>query len=54
MWYVAPKSMTHSEDKEEIRHVFGLSDSAIIVTGVDGDFNDFWYKWNLARSYAEN
>ena len=51
---MAPKSMTHSEDKEETRHVFGLPDSAIVVIGVDGDFNDSWYKWNLASSFARN
>ena len=32
--------MAHSEDKEETRNVFGLPDSAIAVTEVDGDFND--------------
>ena len=50
----APESMTHSEDKEKTRHVFGLPDLAIVVIGVDGDCNDFWYRWNLASSYAEN
>ena len=32
--------MTNSEDEEETRHVFRLPDSAITVTGVDGDYND--------------
>ena len=45
--------MTHSEDKEETRHVFGLPDSAIVVTGVDEDCNDFWDRWNLASSSTE-
>ena len=48
------ESMTHSEDEEETRHLFGLPDSAIAVTRIDGDFNDSWYKWNLASSSAEN
>ena len=48
------ESMTHSEDEEETRHVFGLPDSVIAITGVDGDFNDSWYKWNLASSSAKN
>ena len=48
------ESMTHSEDKEETRHVFGLPDSTIDVTVVDGDFNDSWYKWNLASLFADN
>ena len=34
--------------------MFGLPDSAIVVTGVDGDFNDSWYKWNLVSSSAKN
>ena len=34
------ESMTHLEDEEETRHVFGLLDLAIVVIGVDGDFND--------------
>ena len=51
---MAPESMTHSKDEEETRHVFGLPDSAIVVTRVDGDFNDSWYKWNLTSSSAEN
>ena len=46
--------MTHSEDEEETKHVFGLPDSAIAITGVDGDCNDFWYRWNLASLSAEN
>ena len=46
--------MTHSEDEEEIKHLFGLLDLMIVVTGVDGDFNDSWYKWNLASSSVEN
>ena len=37
---MALESMTHSKDEEETRHVFGLFDLAIAVTGVDGDFND--------------
>ena len=51
---MAPESMTHSNDEEETRHVFGLLDSTIAVTGVDEDFNDSWYKWNLASSSVEN
>ena len=51
---MAPKSMTHLKDEEETRHVFGLPDSAIVVTGVDGNCNDFWYRWNLASSSIEN
>ena len=46
--------MTHSKDKEETKHVFGLPDSAIAVIEVDGDFNDSWYKWNLVSSFAKN
>ena len=46
--------MTHSGDEEDTRHVFRLPDSAIAVTGVDGDFNDSWYKWNLVSLSAEN
>ena len=46
--------MTHSEDEEETRHVFGLLDSSMDVIGVDGDFIDSCYKWNLTSSYAEN
>ena len=38
---MAPESMTHSEDEEETRHVFGLPYSMIAVTGVDGDCNIF-------------
>ena len=37
---MAPESMTHSEDDEDIRHLFGLPDSAIAVIGVDGDLNE--------------
>ena len=48
------KSMTHSEDEEETSHLCGLPDSAIAVIGVNGDFNDSWYKWNLANSSAVN
>ena len=51
---MAPKSMTHSEDEEEIRHLFGLPNSTIAVIGVDGDFNDSRFKWNLANSSAVN
>ena len=51
---MAPESMTHSEDEEETKHVFGLLDSAIVVIGVDGDCTDFWYRWNLVSSSAEN
>ena len=51
---MAPESMTHSEDEEETRHLFGLLKSTIAVIGVDGDFNDSWYKWNLANSSAVN
>ena len=46
--------MTHSEDEEETWHVFGLLDLVTVVTEVDGDYNDFWYRWNLASSSAEN
>ena len=46
--------MTHLEDEEETRHLFGLPYSAITVIRVDGDFNDSWYKWNLANSLAVN
>ena len=46
--------MTHSKDEAETRHLFGLPDSAIAVIRVDGDFNDSWYKWNLANSFAVN
>ena len=46
--------MTHSKDEEETRHLFRLPDSAIVANGVDGDFNDSGYKWNLANSSAEN
>ena len=46
--------MTHSEDEEETRHVFGLPNSAIVVTEVDGDCNDSWYEWNLVSSSVEN
>ena len=46
--------MTHSEDKEETRNAFGLLDSAVVVTGVDGDCNDFWYRWNLMSSSTKN
>ena len=51
---MAPKSMTHSEDEEETRHVFGLPNSVIAITEVDGSFNDSRYNWNLAISSAEN
>ena len=34
--------------------MFGFPDSAIVVTGINGDFNDSWYEWNLASSSAEN
>ena len=51
---MAPQSVTHSEDEEESRHVFGLLDSTIAITRVNGDFNDSWYKWDLASSSAEN
>ena len=46
--------MTYTEDEEDTRHVFGLPDSMIDVTGADGDFNDSWYKWNLASSSTKN
>ena len=46
--------MTHSEDEEETRHLFGLLDSAITVIGVDGDLDDSWYKWNIANSSTMN
>ena len=51
---MAPESRTHSKDEEETRQVFGLPDSTIVVTRVDGDCNDFWYRWNLASSSAKN
>ena len=51
---MAPESFTHSEDEEETRHLFGLLDSVIAVIGVGGDFNDSWYKWNLASSSTVN
>ena len=51
---MALELMTHSEDEGETRHVFGLPDSAIAVTRVDGDCNDFWYRWNLVSSSTEN
>ena len=51
---MAPESITHSEDEKETRYEFGLPDSTITMTIVDGDYNDFWYKWNLASSSAEN
>ena len=37
---MALESMTHSEDEEETRHLFGLPDSTIVVIEVDGDFID--------------
>ena len=46
--------MTHSEDEEETRHVFELPNSIIGIIGVDGDFNDSSYKWNLANSSVVN
>ena len=51
---MAPESMTYLEDEEETRHLFRLLDSTIAVIGVDGDFNDSWYKWNLANSFVVN
>ena len=51
---MAPESMTHSEDEEETRHVFRLPDSTIAITRVDGDCNDFWYRWNLTSLSMEN
>ena len=51
---MAAESMIHLEDEEETRHLFELPDSAIAVIGVDGDFNDSWYKWNLANFSAMN
>ena len=51
---MAPKSITHSEDEEETKHLFGLLDSTIAIIGVDGDFNDSWYKRNLANCSAVN
>ena len=51
---MALESITHSKDEEDTRHVFGLPDSTIPVTGVDGDYNDFCHKWNLTSSSAEN
>ena len=46
--------MTYSEDEEETRHLFGLPDSTITVIGVDDNFNDSWYKWNLANYSVVN
>ena len=46
--------MANSKDKEETRHLFGLPDSAIAVIGVDGDFNDSCYNWNLTNSSVVN
>ena len=46
--------MTHSEDEEETRHLFRLPNSAIAVIGVEGDFMDSWYKWNLVNSSVVN
>ena len=46
--------MTHLEDEEETRRVFGLPDPTIAITGVDGDCNDFWYRWNLVSLSLEN
>ena len=46
--------MTHSVDEEETRHSFELPNSAITIIRVDGDFNDSWYKWNLANSFVVN
>ena len=51
---MAAESITHSKDEEETRHLFGLPDSTITVIGVDGDFNDSWYRWNLANSSVVN
>ena len=51
---MAPESMTYSKDEEETRHLFRLLDSTIAVIRVDGDFNDSWYKWNLANSFVVN
>ena len=48
------ESMTHSKDEEETCHVSGLLDSVIVIIRVDGGFNDSWYKWKLATSFAEN
>ena len=38
---MAPESMTHSEDEEDTRHLFGLPDLAIAVIRVDGDLKEF-------------
>ena len=46
--------MTHSKDEEETRHVFRVLDSTIDVIGVDRDFNDSRYKWNMVNSFVEN
>ena len=51
---MVPESMTHSENEEETRHLFGLPDSTIVVIGVDGDFNYSRYKRNLANSSVVN
>ena len=39
---LAPESMTHFED-EEIRHAFGLLDSAMAVLEGFEVFSDSWY-----------
>ena len=46
--------MIHLENEEETRHVFRLPDLTMVVIRVDGDFNDSWYKWNLASLSTEN
>ena len=40
MWSVAPKSMTHVEEKE-IKHVLVLPYSTSVVIEVDVDLSDF-------------
>lgn len=42
IWFVAPKSMTHLED-DDIRHLFVWLYLAIVMIGIDEDFNDSWY-----------
>ncbi|GLT24811.1 hypothetical protein GCM10007933_43190 [Zoogloea oryzae] len=48
---MAPESMTHLED-EEMRHVFGLPDSAMAVTEDFEVLSDPWYSKNLSYSSA--
>lgn len=40
-------------EDDEKRHVFGLPELAIAVTGEDEAFNDSWYNENWANLSAE-